>query len=72
MGLVYWSCSAQCPSVLGLARARDNVQKAPNQSTIVKPYLAKILFFDGACLLELLSTVSLLAGAGGGKTTIPM
>ena len=62
-GLPIWAVLAQFPYLLGLVRARDIVQKATNQSTVAKPYFAKISF-DEACLFELLSTVSLLAGAG--------
>ena len=58
MGLAYLSCSAQFPDLVGLARARDNINKAANQSRVVKPYFAKIGFFHGACLFELFSTVS--------------
>ena len=57
------SRSAPFSYLTGLDRARDNIKKVANQSTVVKPYLAKILFFDGACLFELLITVSFLTGA---------
>ena len=64
MGLAYLSCSAQFPCLVGLARARDNINKAANQSTAVKPYFAEIGLFHGACLFELLSTVSMPSRAG--------
>ena len=58
MGLAYLSCSAQFPYLVGLARARDNINKGGKPTTVVKPYFAEIGLFHGACLLELLSTVS--------------
>ena len=50
MGLAYLSCSAQFPYLLGLARARNNVQKATKQATVAKPYFAKIGVFNGLAL----------------------
>ena len=58
MGLAYLSCSAQFPDLVGLARAQNNINKAANQSTVLKPYFAEIGLFHGACLFELFSTVS--------------
>ena len=58
MGLAYLSCSAQFPDLVGLARDEDSINKAAHQSTVVKPYFAKIGLFYGACLFELFSTVS--------------
>ena len=48
MGLACLSCSVQFPCLVGLARARDNINKAANQSTVVKPYFAEIGSFHGA------------------------
>ena len=67
MGLAYLSCSAQFPCLVGLARARDNINKAANQSTVLKPYFAEVGLFHGACLFQLLSTVSM--GWLGPETT---
>ena len=64
MGLACLSCSVQFPCLVGLARARDNINKAANQSTVVKPYFAEIGSFHGACLFELLSAVSMPSGDG--------
>ena len=55
MRLAYLGCLIQFSSLLGLARARDIVQKATNQSTVAKPYFAKISSLMGLAHISLLT-----------------
>ena len=52
MGLACLSCSAQFPDLVGLARARDNINNAANQSAVVKPHFSKIGLLVGLAYLS--------------------